>query len=72
MSVRNNVTSVPLVKMLELNLEDLCLHIVNEICAFTALEVQEEGERRREINPCPSLSGSFSCKGLQCWSQICS
>lgn len=43
MSVRNNVTSVPLVRMLELNLEELCLHTVNEICAFTALEVQAEG-----------------------------
>lgn len=50
MSVRNNV---PLVKMLELNLEELCLHTVNEICAFTALEVQEESESRRKSTPTP-------------------
>lgn len=50
MGVRNNV---PLVKMLELNLEELCLHTVNEICAFTPLEVQEEGESRRKSTPTP-------------------
>lgn len=32
MSVRNNENDVPLVKMLELRLEELCLHTVNEIC----------------------------------------
>lgn len=53
MSVRNNVNNVPLVKMLELNVEELCLHTVNEICAFTALEVQGEGERRGKSTSTP-------------------
>lgn len=53
MNVRNNVNNVPLVKMLELNLGELCFDTVNEICAFTALEVQEEGERRGKLTPTP-------------------
>lgn len=46
--------------MLELNLEELCLHTVNEICAFTALEVQEESESRRKSAPTPHWVGAFS------------
>lgn len=53
MNVRNDVNNVPLIKMLELHLGELCLHTVNEICVFTALEVQEEGERRGKSTPTP-------------------
>lgn len=50
MSVRNNENNVPLVEMLELNLEELCLHTVNEICGLSALEVWEEGKRREKLS----------------------